>query len=224
MLAYHSCNSIETLLVSNSLKAIRYGVVANISRSHNLRDQFRGAQGSIPCTGVSFFSFCPRYLLKRFVFLLLFLTWSVLFAIERVQFTLRIHRLCGRCHACWDKSHLFLQTMLQCIIHRKSLALGNLMQKIQISMGGYICQSFLSLLERGVLYSRWYETWVRVALHIWLAAGQHISFKMYGWSQRRSTCTSKSNRHNGSQYLGPIDNTESSRTGAGWQSWSNTYS
>jgi hypothetical protein len=30
---------------------IRYGVVANISRSHNLRDQFRGAQGSIPCTG-----------------------------------------------------------------------------------------------------------------------------------------------------------------------------
>ena len=31
----------------------RYGVVANISRSHNLRDQYRGAQGSIPCTGVS---------------------------------------------------------------------------------------------------------------------------------------------------------------------------
>jgi hypothetical protein len=32
--------------------SIRYGVVANISRSHNLRDQYRGAQGSIPCTGV----------------------------------------------------------------------------------------------------------------------------------------------------------------------------
>ena len=37
---------------------IRYGVVANISRSHNLRDQFRGAQGSIPCTGDAF-SFLP---------------------------------------------------------------------------------------------------------------------------------------------------------------------
>jgi hypothetical protein len=32
--------------------SIRYGVVANISRSHNLREKYRGAQGSIPCTGV----------------------------------------------------------------------------------------------------------------------------------------------------------------------------
>ncbi|KAJ0140387.1 Uncharacterized protein HZ326_16707 [Fusarium oxysporum f. sp. albedinis] len=38
---------------------VRYGVVANISRSHNLRDQYRGAQGSIPCTGdlVSFWRY-----------------------------------------------------------------------------------------------------------------------------------------------------------------------
>ena len=35
---------------------VRYGVVANISRSqHQLRDKFRGAQGSIPCTGVLLF-------------------------------------------------------------------------------------------------------------------------------------------------------------------------
>ena len=51
---------LQPSLASNSLKTIRYGVVANISRSHNLRDQYRGAQGSIPCTGVSFF--CPSWL------------------------------------------------------------------------------------------------------------------------------------------------------------------
>ena len=45
---------------SKFLKQVRYGVVANISRSqHQLRDQYRGAQGSIPCTGVSFFAFVP---------------------------------------------------------------------------------------------------------------------------------------------------------------------
>ena len=48
---------LQLSLASNSPKAIRYGVVANISRSHNLRDQYRGAQGSIPCTGVSLLLF-----------------------------------------------------------------------------------------------------------------------------------------------------------------------
>ena len=53
--------SLPNMIVNNAAacnnKVIRYGVVANISRSHNLRDQFRGAQGSIPCTGES--SFLP---------------------------------------------------------------------------------------------------------------------------------------------------------------------
>jgi hypothetical protein len=47
---------------------IRYGVVANISRSHNLRDQFRGAQGSIPCTGE-----CLHFLLIS-----AFVQWNIL--------------------------------------------------------------------------------------------------------------------------------------------------
>ncbi|KAJ0142111.1 hypothetical protein HZ326_15064 [Fusarium oxysporum f. sp. albedinis] len=54
--------SASALLASNCNDSsqqvtVRYGVVANISRSHNLRDQFRGAQGSIPCTGVSLLLF-----------------------------------------------------------------------------------------------------------------------------------------------------------------------
>ena len=56
---YHlpSCKLIardQTSIGSNRIN-IRYGVVANIARSH------RAAQGSIPCTGVSFCLFCPFY-------------------------------------------------------------------------------------------------------------------------------------------------------------------
>jgi len=108
-LAFLLRNSERQSIISH---LIRYGVVANISRSHNLRDQYRGAQGSIPCTGVTFCILSHVIFYRQLIasFLLHF-GWSTQFVSQVIDssWVTNMHVRLGR-HDCVKQSDIAKET------------------------------------------------------------------------------------------------------------------